>query len=88
MSYFVVFYKGGFAPKDLVRGKFALHQFLPRLALTVTVCIAQKAGGFFVKGAKDFINYKGESLNDVAQIKAYGQAQSIGSSPASHSYND
>lgn len=57
VSYFVVFYKGGFSPSDLVR--------------------AQKNGNYFVKGAPDFINYQGESMDAGAQIKAFGQAQSI-----------
>ncbi|KAF5367657.1 hypothetical protein D9757_010968 [Collybiopsis confluens] len=56
-AYFVVFWKNGFSPSDLVK--------------------AQKAGNYFVKGAPDFINYKGQALDASKQIDSLGQAVSI-----------
>lgn len=42
---------------------------------------AQQVGVYFVKGAPDFVNYKGQSLDATKQINAFAQAQSIGWSP-------
>ncbi|KAJ3878893.1 aminophospholipid-transporting P-type ATPase [Lentinula edodes] len=38
---------------------------------------AQQATVYFVKGAPDFINSRGQTINDAQQIDALGQAQSI-----------
>lgn len=77
VSYFVVFYKQGFSPRDLRKAQAAGGQ----LQYNLFLCILKfYCTVYFTKSSPDFINSRGRSIVASSQIDALGQAQSIGES--------
>ena len=75
LAYFVVFYRNGFSPGDLVAAQkngcmshFSIHPKKQRLTM-------KKA--YFSKTSPDFTNSRGQVFNASQQVDAFAQAQSI-----------
>lgn len=77
VAYFVVFFKNGFSPSDLRTAQQAggdwipahrFHSSLTRLVFAV----------YFTKSSPDFVNHSGRILSSSQQVRALGEAQSIG----------
>ena len=63
-------------PKICVMRKRTAVSYIP-FTLKGTVYIDHRASGYFVKGAPDFTNTRGQTINASGQIEALAQAQSI-----------
>lgn len=77
VAYFVVFFKNGFSPSDLRTAQqaggdcipaYRFHSSLTRLVFAV----------YFTKSSPDFVNHSGRILSSSQQVRALGEAQSIG----------
>jgi sodium/potassium-transporting ATPase subunit alpha len=73
LAYFVVFFRNGFTPGDLVTAQKngCMAHFLSQMVL------ANSGEAYFTKTSPDFTNSRGQVINASQQVDAFAQAQSI-----------